>query len=525
MDAATPATQAPDPAILHTESKKTRRLIIASYWIVILLAVPLWWSTTSIERQSLPTANVLAQQERELVFPVRVHLDTSRYGGVENTILVQEVQRQLDSNRDLSEAQEMRVQILSEPSNGDTYQVSLSRGAREPAVQGRQLSLDVQTDDQSSPTVLAMQLADTIVTLLAPYTAARDSQTERVVKYAPRYRLAFTLLNEDSASGNAALTWDIRASLSKHIAPLLERLSVLHNFTVESQVQYHAPLAFDPQIVYSQDRTEYGLTQEDLTVFVNSAEWTLSSSVSNDPVLHFVLFIPSQQHSPLHILDERGHSIASTAFVLPQWGGIVILNRPSLIVSRHLAASVLDAAFVTFRYQLKALLGVPALPSHVHLADASFDGAGITDWQLDALLRRRAVENVVGTQETLQSIVRLVDQIEGMPVGLDVKSDVLGALNALEKVYAAASASSARAAQSAGAAFSLASRAFFNPGMLALLYFPPEHKYAVYAPLFASSAAPLLAAILREVLAWRRARKARNRGEHQADTTGRQKVE
>lgn len=370
-----------------------------------------------------------------------------------------------------------------------------------------------------------MQLADTIVTLLAPYTAARGSQTERVVKYAPRYRLAFTLLNEDSASGNAALTWDIRASLSKHIAPLLERLSVLHNFTVESQVQYHAPLAFDPQIVYSQDRTEYGLTQEDLTVFVNSAEWTLSSSVSNDPVLHFVLFIPSQQHSPLHILDERGHSIASTAFVLPQWGGIVILNRPSPIVSRHLAASVLDAAFVTFRYQLKALLGVPALPSHVHLADASFDGAGITDWQLDALLRRRAVENVVGTQETLQSIVRLVDQIEGMPVGLDVKSDVLGALNALEKVYAAASASSARAAQSAGAAFSLASRAFFNPGMLALLYFPPEHKYAVYAPLFASSAAPLLAAILREVLAWRRARKARNRGKHQADTTGRQKVE
>lgn len=127
MDAATPATQAPDPAILHTESKKTRRLIIASYWIVILLAVPLWWSTTSIERQSLPTANVLAQQERELVFPVRVHLDTSRYGGVENTILVQEVQRQLDSNRDLSEAQEMRVQILSEPSKSRSVVAPVSQ--------------------------------------------------------------------------------------------------------------------------------------------------------------------------------------------------------------------------------------------------------------------------------------------------------------------------------------------------------------------------------------------------------------
>lgn len=57
-------------------------------------------------------------------------------------------------------------------------------------------------------------------------------------------------------------------------------------------------------------------------------------------------------------------------------------------------------------------------------------------------------------------------------------------------------------------ALTLASRAFFNPGMLALLYFPAEHTYAVYAPLFASISAPLLGAVLREFAAWRRARKA-----------------
>lgn len=44
--------------------------------------------------------------------------------------------------------------------------------------------------------------------------------------------------------------------------------------------------------------------------------------------------------------------------------------------------------------------------------------------------------------------------------------------------------------------------------MLALLYFPAEHKYAVYTPLFASVAAPLVGAVLREVAAWRKARKA-----------------
>ena len=43
--------------------------------------------------------------------------------------------------------------------------------------------------------------------------------------------------------------------------------------------------------------------------------------------------------------------------------------------------------------------------------------------------------------------------------------------------------------------------------MLALLYFPAEHTYAVYTPLFASVAAPLLGAVVRELSAWRRERR------------------
>ena len=55
-------------------------------------------------------------------------------------------------------------------------------------------------------------------------------------------------------------------------------------------------------------------------------------------------------------------------------------------------------------------------------------------------------------------------------------------------------------------AFTLSSRAFFDPGMLALLYFPAEHKYAVYTPMFASAVIPLFVAALREIFAWRRQR-------------------
>jgi phosphatidylinositol glycan class S len=56
-------------------------------------------------------------------------------------------------------------------------------------------------------------------------------------------------------------------------------------------------------------------------------------------------------------------------------------------------------------------------------------------------------------------------------------------------------------------AHTLSSRAFYNPGMLALLYFPAEHKYAVYTPLFASAVIPLFVAALKEFRAWRKQRK------------------
>lgn len=114
-----------------------------------------------------------------------------------------------------------------------------------------------------------------------------------------------------------------------------------------------------------------------------------------------------------------------------------------------------------------------------------------------------------------------------MPVGVSVRDDVQNALYALTKVsdfrsprmnililteqlqmFESSSASLLQAFTYSAEALSLASRAFFNPGMLALLYFPAEHKYAVYTPLFASAIIPLAIAALREIVAWRRERKA-----------------
>lgn len=47
-----------------------------------------------------------------------------------------------------------------------------------------------------------------------PYMRPIDEADGRAVKFSPRYKLAFTLLNEDSAAGGAVLAWDAQSLLT-----------------------------------------------------------------------------------------------------------------------------------------------------------------------------------------------------------------------------------------------------------------------------------------------------------------------
>ncbi|KAF9485053.1 hypothetical protein BDN70DRAFT_796635 [Pholiota conissans] len=479
-----------DPKSLFFQQDGIRRAIIASYWALIILALPLWWYTTSIERLSLPSTRIQQLAHNHLELPIKICLETR-----EGT-LVEQVKSQLlaGKSQDPLRWKGLAPEVIGSADCGKyaesgAYIVKFKSGTPM-SINDRELHIPSSSEYTSA-------LANTLTSLIAPYSASSDPDN-RVVQYSPHYRLAFSLLNEDAAAGDAVLGWNIQAAIRKYINPITQRLSALHNFTVESQVQFHAPLAFLPR----QLDDVYGIEPADLTVFVNSAEWTLSSSSSNDPVLHFILFIPSSQRRPLRILLNDGKSRDSTAFLLPQWGGIVIHNPPTP-TDAALPSQALHIVFSSFANQLSSLLGIPVLPNNI---DQHSD-AGVSDWQLDALTRRRTLENAEGSRDTLLSIVKLVNQIENMPVGPDVRDDVEGALSAFHTMSESASSSLAQAFAYSAQSFVLASRAFFSPGMLALLYFPAEHTYAVYSPLFASALIPLLVAALREYLAWKRERK------------------
>ena len=54
-----------------------------------------------------------------------------------------------------------------------------------------------------------------------------------------------------------------------------------------------------------------------------------------------------------------------------------------------------------------------------------------------------------------------------------------------------------------------AERAFFEKSMVGQLYFPDEHKLAVYLPLLGPIAVPLLMGLLNELKAWKKRRRER----------------
>ncbi|GAA5909268.1 hypothetical protein JCM8208_005627 [Rhodotorula glutinis] len=401
---------------------RQRRLVVAAFWAAILVGLPLWWTTTSLERRQLP---------------------------------------------------EQRIHDWAE-----SWSERIPRAA-----------------------------------------AAGDSADEadsRVVKYSPHIKLVFSLLNQDSAAGGAVLSWDAHELLSRHIRPLLSSLSPLHTFTVETQVQYFAPLAVP--VHHEEGREGAHVEEHDLRAFVNNAQWNLASGDTLDPVLHFLLFVPSPKNRPLRIHDSDGAE-TTPAFITPQRGGVVILNpaaAPDTPRSAPLALSPADFApsFRLFGAQLRTLLGVSPSTSHPSSAPRTLVPTAL---EHTALVRRRLREAAHDSVDSLEALVTLASRIPNMRISRDVQGRVGEALDQLDAAALTALALPALALSHASTAQRLAAEAYFDPSMLALLYFPDEHKYAVYTPLFGPVAVPLVVALVREWREWRAGRRRRKEGEGEED--------
>ena len=150
-----------------------------------------------------------------------------------------------------------------------------------------------------------------------------------------------------------------------------------------------------------------------------------------------------------------------------------------------------------FAQQLRELMGVVPLhiSSQVRTSNCDYNSwkignvvveddpaHGITGWELDRLYRIKSVQNAMDTISTLSSLSSLLSSLGTIVVRDHIADLVQHSLDALEqiRVKLERDLDIGEAAIQARLAIGYAEKAFFDPSMVSLLYFPAQHLLAVY---------------------------------------------
>ncbi|KAG0135889.1 phosphatidylinositol-glycan biosynthesis class S protein [Tuber indicum] len=522
------------------EGTRTRSLVILSFWVVVItVGLPLWWITTAIYRAPLPLKEMQSWADGRACraeFPLLIEVEAPTLPDPEN--LLKTVQHALDDANDFS-AHHLRLRLSTNSSQVEDGEESvaatlrLSQGAtgspHSYVLSPSSRAIDLFYSPSYNPTSLSAFVASTLQEIFAEeqqmisYLLASSApapspspssgggnggngvkvvnkvntveiarKMSRIVKYSPMYHLTFSLF---TAAGDPS-SWEIKEAVSEYLQPLLDALGGISGFTVDSQIQFYASLSSSVVPTWVPDSEEegssgkYSLKKEDLSSFINSAEWPLVS-ITSYPTINFIIYIPATDQSPLMIPTS-----STNAFLLPQWGGVMIHNPPAESDNTHLTKEALKPALDIFATQLLSLLGAPTHPASLPI-------------RLDSLTRQRSAELLVSASSTLGSLYRLTLALPSISIPSSVSTSVSSTLTSLTAACQELRHGRFGDALEEGRnAEEQAEKAFFEKSMVGQVYFPEEHKVAVYLPLMGPVGAPLLMAALKEISRLVRAWKA-----------------
>jgi GPI-anchor transamidase subunit S len=307
---------------------------------------------------------------------------------------------------------------------------------------------------------------------LAPEVVdALSKRTTRSLKYSPTYHLTFSLFT----SGSSPSTWDIQAAIQEYMQPVLDVLTPIHNFTMDTQVQLYATPGVQSLV----------LSKDDLASFINAAEWPLSPSIGGAPTVNFVIYVGNQTMAGG---TEDG---ASKSWLIPQWGTVYLLSMST--ATSHISSVDLKQPMLTFAGHILSLLGTPQ--------------SGSLPLRLSTLSRIRSADLLLRASSTLGSLARLSLALPSISIPRSVADGVAKTMQHLE--LACGSLGGPKGLEHARIAEEEAEMAFFEKSMVGQLYFPDEHKIAVYLPLLGPVGVPLVMGLLNELKAWRKRRRER----------------
>lgn len=492
--------------------------VVWSFWVIILvLGLPTWWATTSIERASLPLQSMQDRSD-DLWYTIPICLQSKSMSPKDLSTVAWETQKLAKGQQFLfkfhvqtqSDCKQDRGATVFHVSKGEDYSIAYDPNSA--AFRSRypqdglsslpfHLATFLQSIFEEEHASIAYQLfmsgrntddIQAFIESLSPeVTAAIQKSANRAFKPSTDYHLSFSLFT----AGPAPSQWDVRAALETHIEPVRRAIALTNNVSIASQVHLYSSLSSSIHPRLSDDGSV--LSRGDLTAFINTAEWPLSPSVGTGPTINFVAYVPDTQFIPLRIEDSTSNS-----WLVPQWGAISILNPPltrlegsetgKQILPDILDSASIETAFNHFQTQLLQLLGVPQSPK-LPLRE-----------QLKSFQRLSALSLYLRTSSSLGSLARLAERLSSIPIPRHVLRSVNEALEQLGRFHQCLSKELtlqdwSTCFNATREAFVESEKAFFDKSMVGQVYFPDEHKVAVYLPLLGPVGVPLVVGLLREL--------------------------
>lgn len=502
--------------------------------ICLLVGVPIWWKTTEIYRVQLPYHEISALADlrvlssinyevvtfgetAELTNLVETHSGvsigddeklTSRYIGhvsrgsqrerhlLETAGSIEEAENQLQTLHPSSQHGSYTIYIVPEGCTfvaPDSAVVGTRRFAFVSYIQDMNQTFQAVTNILQDIFVNEESIRRVFNMAVSRSTVLADKDSMRSLGSSPGYEVTFTLINPQPDV--LSVTWDVQSAVDKYLHNLMTTLGEFANITIKSQYLHYIGLGVQPR------KTDVGsrLDRDQLPHIINPVEAYLGSHVSTNPNINFVVYVPTRDQSPLFIYDESGKASSTNAFLSPRWGGLLVYNVNVTSDSKVVDIDMRHVLSV-FASQLRLLLGIHSTVQRPKVKVIEPGRKTLSDWEVDEWLRERCIENMFTSASTLHSLGQLLDKISNIVINDDIAAQVVLAVESIERGRQLLANGQLREAfLVARQARDASEKAFFDPSLLELLYFPEDQKFAIYIPLFLPVGIPIILSLISAV--------------------------
>lgn len=303
-----------------------------------------------------------------------------------------------------------------------------------------------------------------------------DNNNNNLIKFpfSKEYKISINLLHSNNLIlKNEQFKQNIKKNI-KIFKKFIDSFNSFSKFTINFQELWYEErkLTIDE---YKIDNITY---IKNPSMFIDYSDWGLDQDVELNPIINLNLYL--SENEILKIENSEKNS-----FIIPQWGSVIIINENDL----DLDLINLDEYFKIFSFQILKLLGI----------DTNNINKSIF-FSIDELIRIQTKENINNCLNNFKSLNKLINQLNTIPIPSDSVEDINKSIDLInESVLELNKLNWLKAFKLSTEALELSNKAFFHKDMVQQAYFPEEHKMAVYSPLLGPLFLIIIMAIIRGV--------------------------